>query len=639
MKKTLYFVLVCLLFMNLFSEYEHIIHYNSLINVNEDGSILVREKIRVYSEAVNIMHGIYRDFPTNYIDKKNNRYRVDFSIAGVEKNGEKEPYFTKSINDGVRIYIGSKDKYLDTGYYDYEIVYRTDRQIGFFKDFDELYWNVTGNNWLFDIDSVTCTIYLPNEADIQESKFAGYTGYRGESGNSYFVSVDTIENSITFASTRKLRVSEGITVAVGWSKGAVKEPNAGKRAYYILRDNADLLIGIIGLTAIFIFFLSMWRRVGKDPERGTVIPQFSPPENISPGDARYIKNMMFDNKIIVAEIVNLAVKKHLKIEKEKKNYVITSLPGEERLTKEEELIKTSVFKYGNRIVLDKKNYEEIGAMVKEIQNEMKKRSDGEMFKNNFKESGTGCFFSVLLIVLIFLISTVKPIFGLIFSCMFALLLFALRSLIGKLKQDASSMNRGKSGKTGFHIFGILLGIAALLFMSVILGYFLFFTPVDRVFYKPFLNIFFIALFFINIVFFDIMRAYTKKGMETLLKIEGFKMYINSADEGQSGLGRDISMNQDLFEKYLPYAIALDAESSWVKKFEDSFNVQDGSSRMHYYPVWYNAENFNMNSFASSFSSSMSSAISSSSQAPGSSSGSGGGGSSGGGGGGGGGGGW
>ena len=95
---------------------------------------------------------------------------------------------------------------------------------------------------------------------------------------------------------------------------------------------------------------------------------------------------------------------------------------------------------------------------------------------------------------------------------------------------------------------------------------------------------------------------------------------------------------EVFEKYLPYAIALDVENQWSDRFASLFLQKD----QHYTPTWYSGQHWNAHQpalFSSAMGSSLSTAIASSATALGSSSGGGGGGSSGGGGGGGGGGGW
>ena len=78
---------------------------------------------------------------------------VGFEVIEVQRNGRSEPYALESLSNGTRIRIGDKDVFLiGSGIHVYEITYRTTRQIGFFENYDELYWNVTGNGWTFAID-------------------------------------------------------------------------------------------------------------------------------------------------------------------------------------------------------------------------------------------------------------------------------------------------------------------------------------------------------------------------------------------------------------------------------------------------------------------------------------------------------
>lgn len=79
------------------------------------------------------------------------------------------------MSNGIRIYAGEESLYLDPGEYSYTFHYQTKRQLGFFTDYDELYWNVTGNGWLFSIDTVSAQLILPEEARI----FDGISAYSG----------------------------------------------------------------------------------------------------------------------------------------------------------------------------------------------------------------------------------------------------------------------------------------------------------------------------------------------------------------------------------------------------------------------------------------------------------------------------
>ena len=131
---------------------ERILDYGSELVVRADGTLEVTETIRVRAEGVQIRRGLFRDFPTRYRDRVGNRVRVGFELLGVERNGRPEPYFTEQLPDGVRINTGD-DAFLPVpAEHAFTIRYRTTRQLGFFPDHDELYFNTTGLGWAFPID-------------------------------------------------------------------------------------------------------------------------------------------------------------------------------------------------------------------------------------------------------------------------------------------------------------------------------------------------------------------------------------------------------------------------------------------------------------------------------------------------------
>ena len=105
----------------------------------------MRETIRVNAEGQNIRRGIYRDFPTTYSATDGRQIVVGFAFQAAARDGVAEKWRVEPRGNGVRIYLGSASVMLDHGEHVYDLVYRTDRQMGFFADHDELYWNVTGN--------------------------------------------------------------------------------------------------------------------------------------------------------------------------------------------------------------------------------------------------------------------------------------------------------------------------------------------------------------------------------------------------------------------------------------------------------------------------------------------------------------
>jgi hypothetical protein len=156
---------------------ERIMSYDTHIVIEESGTLLVREDITVKAEGIDIRRGIYRSFPTRYKDKMGTRFNVDFVVAEVLKDGNPEPWFTEKKSNGIVLYVGDSNRMLENGIYTYSLTYRTTRQIGFFKDFDELYFNAIGGDWVFNIEKASVTIELPGGATALQ--MAGYTGAAG----------------------------------------------------------------------------------------------------------------------------------------------------------------------------------------------------------------------------------------------------------------------------------------------------------------------------------------------------------------------------------------------------------------------------------------------------------------------------
>jgi len=212
---------------------ERILDYHADVQVHTDGSLTVTETIRVRAEGKNIRRGVYRDFPTQYTDRLGNHYTAEMDILSVQRNGEAEPYHTETRGNGVRIYVGSSARMLDHGIHEYRLQFSTNRQLGFFDDYDELYWNVTGNGWVFPIDHASARIELPADVQADQLRTDFYTGAQGSTekrAESRIIDARTI----TFQTTHGLQPYEGLSVAVGWPKGMVNEPGTVTRVGYFL---------------------------------------------------------------------------------------------------------------------------------------------------------------------------------------------------------------------------------------------------------------------------------------------------------------------------------------------------------------------------------------------------------------------
>lgn len=617
---------------------EEILSFDSNIVVHEDSSMSVIEKISVRAEHKKINRGIYRDFPTEYKGKVGNKIRVGFEIIEVLRNGNTEPFHTKNIGNGIRIYIGNKNSTINRGKHTYTIKYKTNQQLGFFETHDELYWNVTGNGWEFPILEAKASVQLPESIKISEVKTEAYTGSFGSRGQSYETDTGFSDNHI-ITTNRALSNKEGLTIVVSWPKGHINQPGFLQKAQWWWRANIDSPSSLFGILGLLMFYLFTWWHVGRDPKPGIIIPHYQPPEGFPPGGLRYIKEMGHDKKAFTAALLSLAVRGYLKIEEVGKTYTLHKLKVIDlKLPPGEQAIHTSLFgKAGNNLELKNSNHAKISKAISAHKNALKREYNQSYFLHNRKILYIGILISIIIgvyillslkngedigaaLFLMFWLSIWTPITA--FLVLAWLNLFKTRFTLGKVV--ALPMHTIFAGAWTAGEIGALVALCAIIGIGN--------------------GLILISIFFLNTVFYFLLKKPTLEGRKLLDKTEGFKKYLQVAEQEDLNLKYPPKKTPKLFETYLPYALALGVENQWAEQFTEVFNSQ--GENKDYQPTWYSGKNWNNNnlgSFTNSVGNSLNSAISSSSTAPGSSSGSssfgGGGGSSGGGGGGGGGGGW
>ena len=225
---------------------ERILSFDSRIEVNTDGSTTVNETIRVVAEGKEIKRGIYRDLPTRRRFASGEWRDVSVEVLEARRNNLPVFYWTEDTSDGVRLYIGEKNVFIDPGLYTYEVTYRSDRQIDFLDDADELHWNVTGRKWTFPIDQVTATVILPEGAEILRE--AAYTGEVGAQGDSYIADRDQRGNP-RFRAARQLAPGEGFSIRVAWPSGVVVRPLFAEESQNYQWDNRPPLVALVEAAA------------------------------------------------------------------------------------------------------------------------------------------------------------------------------------------------------------------------------------------------------------------------------------------------------------------------------------------------------------------------------------------------------
>lgn len=608
---------------------EHIANFQSNIVVNADASIDVTENITAYAAGQEIKRGIVRWLPTRYTDSYGVKHVVKYDLKQVLVNEAPSAYHTNDSDKRFVIYVGKKNVFLKPGYYTYTITYHVDNAINFLGDGDELYWNVTGNNWDFAILKTTADITLPQGAKFLN--FHAYVGKAGERGTNYQTS-ELSQNQMSF-NTGYLAPNEGLTIAVAWPKGFVKAPTQKEKIMRAFEINKKrlLLLEVAGI--VLAYYLIVWFLYGRDPRKGTIIPLFEPPNRLSPAAIRYITRMGFDMKAFTAAVVDLATKKFITIKNDYDDYTLVKIGKDDSTLSLDEIdLQRALFQSGDSLHLSQSNASLLKSAKNKFKTALKETYQDTYFKSNLIYLIPGLLFTIVAFAIAILGAKEPPaaafsvlwltIWGTACSTLVVMMLNTWQKVwhFFSIKNSLSALFT--TAFTFVFSIGLVAGLTAL-------------TSAIEIFTVPVL--FFIMI--LNLVFYHLMKVPTAEGRKLMDQIEGFKLFLSTTERYRLESLNPPKQTPELFEKYLPYAIALDVENQWGELFNASLR-QAGIEPNTYHPRWYSGvwTNQSVSTFPVFLGTGLTCAVASASVSS-SSSGSGGGGSSGGGGGGGGGGGW
>jgi uncharacterized membrane protein YgcG len=622
---------------------EKILDFHSDITLQDDSTLQVTETITVIAAGNQIRHGIFREFPTRYRDNFNNRYVVGFQMLSATRDSADEPFRVEDYANGKRIYLGSPTVMVPRGRHAYTITYATNRQLGFYQDHDELFWNVTGLGWGFPIQHASAKVHLPPAIPPSEVKLSGFTGPQG-SYESQLTS--TTEDSVfQFETIRALGPHQGLSILLAWPKGYIAEPTLAQKLEFFFRDNRDALLLASGFLVLILYYITAWSAVGRDPAPGVIMAFYEPPQNLSPAAMRYLLRMGFDNKTFAAAILDMAVRGFLTIKEQAGSYTL-SLTGKDNrvLSSDEQQIAARLFAGCKEIWLHNENHQAIHAAIKSLKECLAAAEQKTYFVTNSRYLIAPVLLTVVTAVA-YLIALGKPQFV-------ASIFLSFWLTVWTIAVCAMVVNVFKTWCTFLQPHSSTLAstptVGKALFLTFFAIPFVFFEGMGLVFLMKSSSISFVVFILasglLHGLFFHLMKAPTFVGRRLMDQVEGFKLFLGAVDGDRLNRATPPEQTPAVFEKFLPYALALNVEQDWAEKFSGILAVagaSPGNTSTGYSPSFYSGSSWNGftgTSFASAFSSSLTSAITSSASAPGSGAGGGGGG-SGGGGGGGGGGGW
>ncbi|MGI8807761.1 MAG: DUF2207 domain-containing protein [Acidimicrobiales bacterium] len=361
---------------------ERITAYNVEILVEATGSMLVTETID-YDFASNKRHGIFREIPvrTGYDKRYERIYPLKvFSVTGSP--GTPDEYETETAGNFKRLKIGDPDKEI-TGAHRYTIVYRVQAALNGFDSHDELYWNAIGTEWTVPIERATVRVTTPS--DITQVACLG-----GGLGSRLPCSESDRAGRLAGFSQGGLERGEGITVVVGFAKGAVPEPAPVLDERWHFTRAFSLTPATVGtsvalLVAVVLGVVRLVWRTGRDrryagsavdaafategheePVRPSFGPwgadetpvEFVPPDGLRPGQVGTLVDEAANTLDVTATIVDLAVRGHLRIDEipkkgwfGKPDWTLTKLKDADDLRPYERALLDGLFKGAEEVKL------------------------------------------------------------------------------------------------------------------------------------------------------------------------------------------------------------------------------------------------------------------------------------------------
>jgi uncharacterized membrane protein YgcG len=490
--------------------------FHAELQVLPSGELLVTETIRPrFSGSWN---GLMRDIPVEYRTPQGFNYTLFLDVVSVTDERLTPLKYDSYRNRHYRTFkIWMPDAQNTTK--TLILTYKVSNGLKYFEDHDELYWNVTGDEWDVPIESASARMLLPAGATgVKALAFNGAYGAREQQAEVLITGPEVL-----YKMTRPLGFREGLTAVIGWDKGLVAEPSSLQLGGLFLRSNWPLAIPI----PVFGVMWYLWYTRGRDPRLRPITVVYEPPDKLTPAELGTLVDNSPDLRDITATLVDLAVRGFLRIEERQESQLLG-------------LWSRSAF-YLHRL---KPASEWTGLKLHEL----------AVLKGIFTdESATTVALSDL-------------------ENRFYTRLDGIKSdLFEQLLSYGYYARRPDQVKKVYVTIGIVVAIASI-FSTVWLGE-QYGIALQTGFFAGALS------GWIIVGFGWFMPARTMRGTRALEKILGFEEFLTRVESDRF---QRVVKTPQMFEKFLPFAMALGVEQNWVRAFDGIYTQP---------PTWYQGANF------------------------------------------------
>lgn len=580
---------------------ERFTRFDVQAEVLPDGRVRITESFVLMVEHNKIRRGFYRDIPLRWVGGDSS-YIIDITVESVTRKGQPEPWYVERSGSLFSIVTGD-DTLLPRGANSYTITYVVANAITREQDsaaqqdtgeqageqagehtgeqagpVDEFYWNVLGTDTGFSVEAASFSLSLPDagthrtpqgrDARIQEIN--AYTGAYGSSASDARILPDG-----SVRTTRALLMGEGFTVSYAWPAGlttGIARPwnFAAFLQHALLPDAAGWYFPLVVLASLLIL-LACWRKYGKDPAMPTIIPRFDAPDGMTPGMLRAVRHSAWDASCLVADILNLATKGRLRIEKGQGSvaYVLcptAAHPGAGAtaepsllpplLPEEEKLLTTLLPRSDSVLPLHESKHAVLAAARRQSYIQCMQPVSRTYTAN------TPLFLlglSPFLLVLYAVYHSHGP-QGLLISLASPFITALFLAFFHRGAVSASPLNRMGLRKRLGTVLPILFAFGFGLFAAWLLNKDYPQSP------PGWLGTLWCALI-LALIFSFLMPRHSREGVALLAEIEGLALYMDVAEQHRLAALYPPADSAERFERLLPFALALDTATTWANRFD------------------------------------------------------------------------
>jgi hypothetical protein len=357
----------------------------------------------------------------------------------------------------------------------------------------------------------------------------------------------------------------------------------------MLNLSATDVLAVATALLVFLYFLSAWWLVGRDPKIGHIVTQYAPPDNLSPAMLRYIWKQTFDDRAFWAAVLGLVAKRAIRISHTAGLVSIQAYdqidPKTLPLASEERRLLADLVGCRRHKAVNLNMLSETAAVaIANLADNLRSQALGRWFQENSTYAIAGAGFACIPVILAAHPTSIDQWVALVieFAVMVPAAFYGM--FLAFRVRDLMQITRGNPFRLpsrALTLLGFLISCAT----AIIFGFTMLALTFDLLVF-----VLAIAMVALTLLFTHLLKAPTLEGTRLLVEIEGFREFLRSVEKLPLDRDEAPAGTPTHYEEYLPYAVALEVEQAWSDKLvalasSPHESLRDLHATCYYLGIW------------------------------------------------------